>query len=166
MSEAETPKPQQPAYDSSSIQVLEGLEAVRKRPGMYIWNTSFEGLHHLIWEVVDNSIDECMAGHATGIRVDLLEDGSIRVKDDGRGMPAEAIEQALSEYVQVHVRHGSDDQGTGLGLSIVKRIVDEHGGSVSVTNAPGGGAIFRVRLPAAEGSVSSVSEKLGKRMMS
>ena len=76
MTEAEKKPDAARAYDASSIQVLEGLEAVRKRPGMYIWNTSFEGLHHLIWEVLDNSIDECMAGEAREIEVILHEDAA------------------------------------------------------------------------------------------
>src|SRR3972149_7882084 len=77
------------SYDASQIQVLEGLEPVRKRPGMYIGSTGYDGLHHLVKELADNSVDEVIAGFATKVEVTLQADGGITVRDDGSGLPVE-----------------------------------------------------------------------------
>jgi DNA gyrase subunit B len=94
----ETPKPTKTDYTSTDLQHLSDLEHVRERPGMYIADTTIRGLHHLVWEVVDNSIDECLAGHAKFVSVTINNDGSVTVKDDGRGIPVDRHKQ-LSEQM-------------------------------------------------------------------
>src|SRR3989344_8377930 len=92
--------PKTGSYSAKDIQVLEGLAPVRKRPGMYIGSTSIEGMHHLIWEVVDNSIDEAMAGHGTKVEVTLHANGRVTVVDDGRGIPVEKHPQTKKSTLE------------------------------------------------------------------
>ena len=155
------------AYDGSQIQVLEGLEPVRKRPGMYIGSTGYDGIHHLIKEIADNSIDEAIAGHATRVEVVLLEDGGVQVTDDGRGIPVDKHPKTgLSTLETVlTVLHAGGKFGGG-GYKVSSGL---HGVGSSVVNALSTKMIAEVvrdgqlyRVVFATGGIAEPLKKVGK----
>lgn len=163
------------SYSAKDIYVLEGLEPVRKRPGMYIGSTGIDGLHHLIWEVLDNSIDEAMAGFAKRVTVEICEDGSVSVTDDGRGIPVEVHHQTKKSTLEtvMTVLHA----GGKFGGESYKVSGGLHGVGVSVVNAlserlearvwrDGGEFVQEYSRGAPQGKVKKVSssDRLGTRV--
>ena len=158
-------------YNADKIQVLEGLEPVRKRPGMYIGSTGYDGVHHLIKEIADNCIDEAIAGHATTVKIELLEDGGCRVTDDGRGIPIETHPKTGKSTLEtvLTILHAGGKFGGG-GYKVSSGL---HGVGSSVVNALSSKFIAEVsqngklyRIEFAEGKPTCEVQNLGKTDMS
>jgi DNA gyrase subunit B len=156
---AKEEKKKQASYTSENITVLEGLEPVRKRPGMYIGSTGETGLHHLIWEVVDNSVDEAMAGHATKVGVLIQKDGGVTVVDNGRGIPVDVHKQTKKsalETVLTVLHAGGKFGGDASGYKVSGGL---HGVGVSVVNALSTNLVAQVKR---DGKVYEQKYKIGK----
>ena len=146
-------------YTSENITVLEGLDPVRKRPGMYIGSTSSTGLHHLIWEIVDNSVDEAMAGHATKIGVLLQKDGGVTVVDNGRGIPVDVHKQTKKsalETVLTVLHAGGKFGGDASGYKVSGGL---HGVGAAVVNALSTNLVAQVKR---DGKIYEQKYKIGK----
>jgi DNA gyrase subunit B len=176
-SQLENPQngPDMAEYSAKNITVLEGLEAVRKRPGMYIGGTGLDGLHHLVWEAVDNSIDEVLAGHASTVRVTMHDDGSLSVLDDGRGIPVDIHPQtgkpALEVILTVLHSGGKFDKKSykfsgglhGVGVSVVNALSEWF----EVTVWRDGGTFqqsFRRGIPVGPMTVTEGAERRGTKV--
>ena len=144
-------------YGAKQIQVLEGLAPVRKRPGMYIGGTGFEGLHHLVWEVVDNAIDEAMAGYCNQIKIELLSDNKVKISDNGRGIPVEKHPQTKKSTLEtvLTVLHAGGKFG-GEGYKVSGGL---HGVGISVVNALSSCLIAKVKR---DGKIWQQEYKTGK----
>jgi DNA gyrase subunit B len=159
MAKEEKVKKASGGYTAENITVLEGLEPVRKRPGMYIGSTSETGLHHLIWEIVDNSVDEAMAGHADKVWVSMNADGSVTVQDNGRGIPIDIVKATKKsglETVLTVLHAGGKFGGDASGYKVSGGL---HGVGASVVNALSTNLTAQVRR---EGKVYEMKFKIGK----